>query len=266
MTESSTLEDLMSVGEVAELAGVSVRTLHHYDDVGLLQPEQRSQSGYRLYGTADLERLHKILSYRELGFDLGAIGQLLNDGARDGGVDDFEHLQRQEALLDARLKRLLVMRQNLRKQMEARKMGLNLSARELFELFGDNDPAQYATEAEERWGDTDAYQQSQQRTKRYGQADWQRIQQETSVLNDSFVALMRSGVTATDPRALALAEEHRRQISRNFYDCSYEIHRGLGEMFLADPRFTKTYEDLAEGLASYVSQAIIANADTAEND
>lgn len=64
---------------------------------------------------------------------------------------------------------------------------------------------------------------------------------------------------------MALAEEHRRQISRNSYD-SYEIHRGLGEMFLADPRFTKTYEDLTEGLASYASQAIIANADTAEND
>lgn len=247
----------MSVGEVAALAGVSVRTLHHYDAIGILSPQRRSQAGYRLYGRAELERLQKILSYRELGFELDAIAQLLDDA----GTDPAEHLRHQEALLTDRLERLLTMRRHLRKQMEATKMGLELTPSELFELFGENDPTKYAAEAEERWGNTDAYAQSQRRVKGYTKADWQRVQAETAAVEAQLVALLQAGVPASDDRALAAAEAHRQQISANYYDCTYEIHRGLALMYEGDPRFTAYYEAKAPGLATYLAAAIRANAD-----
>ncbi len=247
----------LTVGEVARLANISVRTLHHYDAIGLLSASRRSEAGYRLYGEADLRRLHKVLAYRELGFELEAIMPLLDDPEED----DLEHLRRQEALLDARLEKLLAIRGSLRAQMEARKMGINLNPKELLEVFGDEDPGKYAAEAEECWGNTDAYRQGHSRTKKYGKEDWLRINAETSAIEIKFTELMAAGVPPTDARAVQLAEEHRRQICRNFYDCSYEVHRGLGEMYLADPRFTAYYEKRAEGLAAYVSAAVVANAE-----
>ena len=247
----------LSVGEVAELVGVSVRTLHHYDAIGLLSPPTRTEAGYRLYGRAELERLSQVLAYRELGFELEAIAQLLDHA----DTDPVEHLRQQEALLNARLERLLAMRRQVRRQMEARKMGINLTPKEMFDLFGDDDPSKYAQEAEERWGHTDAYKQSQQRARGYTKADWQRLGAEAAAVEERLIELMRAGAPATDDRAKAAAEAHRQQISRNFYDCSYEMHRGLADMYMADPRFTKYYEDKAEGLAAYVADAIRANAE-----
>lgn len=247
----------LSVGAVANLVGVSVRTLHHYDAIGLLSPGERSPAGYRLYGRAELERLQQILSYRELGFELEAIAHLLDDA----GTDPVEHLRRQEALLNARLERLLAMRRQVRRQMEARNMGINLSPKEMFEVFGDHDPSKHAAEAEERWGHTDAYKQSQARVKGYTKADWQRVSAQVVTVEQRFMELMAAGVPATDDRAKAAAEAHRQQITDNYYDCSYEIHEGLADMYEADPRFTKYYEDKAEGLAAYVAAAIRANAE-----
>lgn len=249
-------EDDLTVGEVARLAGVSVRTLHHYDELGLLRPSHRTAAGYRLYARADLDRLHAVLAYRELGMELDAIAELLADPEADA----VAHLKKQEAVLDARIERLLAMRRSLRKQLEAIKMGINLDPKELLEVFGDHDPTAYAQEAEERWGSTDAYRESRRRASRYGKEDWTRIAAEAVTIEERFAALLAAGVPATDPRATAEAEAHRQHISRYFYDCGYEIHRGLAEMYLADPRFRAHYEDRAEGLAAYVAAAIAANA------
>lgn len=250
-------EPALPVGEVAKLVGVSVRTLHHYDAIGLLSPQDRSPAGYRLYGRSELERLQQVLAYRELGFELDAIAQLLDDAE----ADPTEHLRRQEALLNARLERLFTMRKQVRRQMEARKMGINLSPKEMFELFGDEDPSKYAEEAEQRWGGTDAYAQSQKRVSTYTKADWQRVQAETAAVESRLIELLQAGVPSTDERAKAAAEAHRQQISSSYYDCTYEIHRGLADMYEADPRFGKYYEDRAPGLAAYVAGAIRANAE-----
>jgi DNA-binding transcriptional MerR regulator len=171
-----------TVGDVARLAGVSVRTLHHYDAIGLLRPADRGDNGYRSYGPQDLERLQRILAYRELGFELATIGALLDDPA----TDRIDHLRRQATLLDARMERLEAMRSSLRKTMEAYQMGIDLDPKEMFEVFGDFDPTEHAAEAEERWGDTEAFRQSQQRTRRYGKADWQRIGQASDAIERRF--------------------------------------------------------------------------------
>ena len=118
----------------------------------------------------------------------------------------------------------------------------------------------YAEEAEQRWGHTDAYKQSAQRTKSYVPEDWQRIKVESGGITQRFAELMRAGEPAGGGAAVALAEEHRTHISRWFYDCSPQMHRGLGEMYVADPRFSKHWDDVEPGLAAYVAEAFAAAA------
>ncbi len=247
------------VGEVAKLAGVTIRTLHHYEKIGLLAPSQRTAAGYRLYTDADLDRLSRVLYYRELGFPLDDIARLLADPS----TARLEHLRRQQSLLHQQLHRVQAMVEAIEREVEAAMSGYNLTAEEKLAVFGDFDPDQYQAEAEERWGETDAWQQSRQRTAQYDKADWERIQAEAAAINERFVALMRDGVEPISEAAMALAEEHRNHISRWFYTCSHEFHRGLGDMYIADPRFTANIDATAPGLAAYMRDAIAANADRA---
>lgn len=245
-----------SVGEVARVAGVTVRTLHHYDEIGLLSPVRRSPAGYRLYGEAELARLQRILCYRELGFELDKIAAILDDP----DIDPVDHLCRQHALLTGRIERLQEMAAAIEKTMEARKMGINLTPDEIFEVFGD-DPTAHADEAEQRWGDTDAWRESHRRTATYGKDDWRAIRQEADEIESRFAAALAAGQSPTGEGVLDIAEEHRQHISRWFYDCPPATHRELGEMYVADPRFAAHYEDRAAGLAQFVSTAVVANAD-----
>jgi DNA-binding transcriptional MerR regulator len=245
-----------TVGRVAEIAGVTVRTLHHYDEIGLLAPSDRSSAGYRRYDEADLERLQQILLYRELGFTLEEITAILDDPE----VEARAHLRRQHGLLKDRIARLQEMVTAVEYMLEARKVGINLTPEEKFEVFGNFDPDTYNDEVEQRWGGTDAYAESARRTARYTKDDWQRVKQEWDGLMIRWVAALDGGVPAESQEGMDLAEEHRQQITRFFYECSLEIHIGLAEMYLADERFTKYYEDQRPGLAQYTHDAIMANA------
>ncbi|SFF65243.1 MerR family transcriptional regulator [Blastococcus tunisiensis] len=246
----------MNVGEVAALAGVTVRTLHHYDRIGLLSPSGRTSAGYRQYSAADLDRLHQVLLYRELGFPLEEVAALLDDAS----ADPAEHLRRQHRLLRDRLERTSAMVAAVEKEMEARDMGIALTPEERFEVFGEHDPAQYDAEVRERWGETDAYAQSTRRTAAYSKDDWVRITAEMEDLGNRWVAVMRSGAAPDSAEAMDVAEDNRQHISRSFYECSPEMHAGLGRMYVEDERFAATYEAMAPGLARYVSTAVQANA------
>jgi DNA-binding transcriptional MerR regulator len=245
-----------TVGAVARMSGVTVRTLHHYDEIGLLSPGERSDAGYRRYDEADLDRLQRILFYRELGFGLDDIRTVMTDVGADASV----HLRRQHAMLRDRIRRLERMAAAVEKAMEARTMGINLTPEERFEVFGDFDPDQHAAEVEERWGETDAYRESQRRVARYTKADWHRMKAESAEPVSRLVSAMQAGLPPDSAEAMDAAEAHRRHISDWFYDCTYAIHVGLAEMYLADPRFTATYEKIAPGLAQYLHDAIMANA------
>jgi DNA-binding transcriptional MerR regulator len=244
------------IGELAEATGLSVRALRHYDEIGLLSPSDRSEAGYRRYDHADLDRLQRILFYRELGFGLDDIRSVMTDG----GADASAHLRRQHAMLLDRIGRLERMAVAVEKAMEARTMGISLTPEERFEVFGDHDPDEYAAEVEERWGDTDAFRESKRRTAAYTKADWERIKAQGQAAIEQVVTAMRAGRPADSPEAMGGAEAHRRQIDEAFYPLSYEGHVGLAEMYLADPRFTATYEKIAPGLAQYLHDAIKANA------
>lgn len=245
-----------TVGQMARLARVSVRTLHHYDEIGLLSPSGRTSAGYRRYDDADLDRLQQILFYRELGFPLEEIATILDDPQASPAA----HLRRQHELLTVRIKRLQEMVTAIEFAMEARKLGIQLTPEERFEVFGDVDPDDYAEEAEQRWGTSEAYQESMRRTRGYTKDDWLRHKAENEDWGRRFVAVMESGAAADSPQASALAEEHRQIIGRWFYECTYEVHTGLADMYVGDPRFTAYFEKIKPGMAVYLSEAIHANA------
>jgi len=128
------------------------------------------------------------------------------------------------------------------------------------DLFGDSFDDGWAAEAEQRWGDTEQWRQSRERTKHFGRADWAAVKAETDAIDAAFVAALASGEPADGPGVMDIAERHRRSIEVH-YDCPPAFHIGLAQMYLSDPRFTAYYDDQAPGLAQYVHDAIVANAD-----
>lgn len=259
MTEQLVQEQIvLTVGQVAQTLGVTVRTLHHYDEIGLLTPSERSPAGYRLYTDEDLTRLQNVVVYRRLGFQLEEIADLL-DGA--GPTEVVDHLHRQRATVMTRLEEMRDLVTAIDRALEKEMTGVNLTKEEQRELFGDGFSDDYAEEAQQRWGDTDAWKQSQARTSRYTKADWEQIKAAQEANGAAFVAAMEAGEPADSEAAMDAAEESRRIIERWFYDITPDFHRNLGDMYVADPRFTKTYEDIRPGMAQFVRDAIHANAD-----
>jgi DNA-binding transcriptional MerR regulator len=247
----------LTVGELARLSGITVRTLHHYDEIGLVVPGERSESGYRLYGEDEIARLQEVLLFRELGIGLGDIGRIIDEPAyrRDAA------LRRHKDLLLEKADRLLAVIDAVDRAIEAEKTGARMTPEEMVEVFGDFDPSEHEQEAEERWGGTEAYAESIRRTGGYAKGDWEHIQREAGAINQAMVDLMAGGVPADAPEAMDLAEKHRAHITRWFYECTPAIHAGLGEMYVADQRFKNNIDRAGEGLAEYLSAAIAANAD-----
>jgi len=253
-------EHMRTVGELADLAGVTVPTLHHYDEIGLLSPSARSPAGYRLYDQADLLRLRRILFYRELAFPLDDIAAIVADKDVDAGA----HLRRQHRLLRERIERMCSLVDAIEHEMEAQKLGISLTPEEQFEVFGpDYRGEEWAAESEHRWGDTDAWSQSNRRTSAYPKEDWLRIKAEADGIEQRFAELLRSGAPADGAAAIEIAREHRQHIARWFYDCPPAMHRGLGDMYVTDARFTAHYDAIAPGLARFVRDAFAAEADSA---
>jgi DNA-binding transcriptional MerR regulator len=258
--DSRTVAGSYSVGRVADLSGVTIRTLHHYDEIGLLSPGGRSDAGYRVYEDADLERLQRILFYKELGFTLKEISTIIEDPSTDA----MGHLRRQRGLLAQRIERLNAMVDAVDYEMEARTMDINLTPEERFEVFGDFRPEDHAEEAERRWGETDSYKESNRRVSKYTKEDWLKLKAEGEEVETRLAAAFEAGLAPGSEEAMAAAEAHRQHISRWFYDCGYEMHRGLAEMYVSDERFRSHYDKRAPGLASFVREAVLANAERAE--
>lgn len=251
-----------TVSEVGRMAHVTVRTLHHYDEIGLLVPAGRSEASYRLYSEADLERLHQILLYRELGFALEAIGEMLDEP----GIDRQSALRAQRELLLEKQRKTEAVIRAVNRTLESMERGTKMNTDELFEGLGDAPEdvrahhAQYGEEAKERWGDTDAYKESMRRAKQYSGDDWTRLAEEREALEARMASLLAAGASPEGEEAMAVAEGMRRHIDSWFYPCGHEMHANLADMYEADPRFAAHYENRATGLAGFVASAVRANA------
>jgi MerR family transcriptional regulator, thiopeptide resistance regulator len=270
--------ELMTVGETAAATGVTVRTLHHYDRIGLVRPAARSAAGYRLYAPADVERLQQVVAYRRLGLGLEDISAALADDGLDDGSDTDPDggaagrpgagrrraLERQRELVEEKITELTRLLAALDTALEKDMKDIQLSEDEMRELFGGDyaeHHAEYQAEAEQRWGETGAWAESRRRTTRYTKADWEAIAAEAEENNRLIADALDAGLPADSPQAMDAAEAARAHIDRWFYPLDGEFHRALGDMYIQDPRFTKTYEDLRPGLARYLRDAIHANAD-----
>jgi MerR family transcriptional regulator, thiopeptide resistance regulator len=242
-----------TVGDLASLARVSVRTLHHYDEIGLLRPSGRSGAGYRLYTAPDLQRLQQVLFFRELGFKLDEILRILSDP----GFDRRQTLVAQRALLAERAERARALVDLVDRTLKALEEDDTMNPEETFEGF---DPAPYEEETKAWWGTTEAYAESKRRTSRYTKDDWKKMAAESRATVEELAQAMDDGVAPTDARAMDLAEAHRAHLERWFYACPPAMHVGLGEMYVADPRFAAVYDERRAGLAEFLRAAIHANA------
>ena len=245
----------LTVGQVAGLVGVSVRTLHHWDEIGLVVPSARSWAGYRLYGRDDVARSHPVLVYRETGMPLAEVARVLDDP----DVDATAHLARQRDLLQARIAHLTRMLRAVDTMMERNSMGENLTPQQQAEILGAEwDPA-WQEEAEERWGDSDEWAQAAARKAAMTRQDWARVAEETEALETDLANAMREGVVPGSERANALAERHRASIDR-WFDTTYAKQVLIARGYVANSRFTAYYDKRESGLAAWIKEIIDANA------
>ena len=237
----------MKIQEAARLTGVTERTLRYYDRIGLLHPSGMTESGYRLYDEDALRRLQQILFFRELGFPLAQIREIMDSP----GYDMNEALRRHRLLLIAERDRL----NGLIDLAERTLKGENDMSFDAFDRSGiDRQRDAYAEETRRRWGGTDAYAESEKKTAGYGKEQWAAIQQEADEIFDAFAALR--GHAPDEPDVQALVARWQAHITRNYYACTKEILAGLGQMYTADERFIQNIDRAGAGTAQLMSDAI----------
>ena len=248
-------DDGLTVGRTAELVGVSVRTLHHWDEIGLVSPSERTWSDYRVYQAADIERIQQVLLHRELGLSLAEVRAVLDDP----DTDVVAQLDRQRAVLSERLDRLRRMIAAVDRMKEAHMSEQKLTPEQQAEILGDGwDPA-WQDEAQENWGDTPEWAQSEKIKARMGVDDWKRVKEETDRLEADLAAAMTAGVQPGSEEANALAQRHRASIDQ-WFDITVQKQVCIARMYVQDPRFTAHYDERAQGLAAWLTAIIDAHA------
>ena len=237
----------MRISEVAKLTGITVRTLHYYDEIGLLKPSEITEAGYRLYSREDLEILQQILFFRELDFPLSQIKEIMNNP----NYEKEEALKKQKELLIQQRQRI----EGLIKLIEKRIEGDNNMSFKEFDMNEiEENKKKYAKEVKERWGTSKAYEESEKKTSSYNKEKWGDINQETSEIFKGFAELRNS-----DPGSEEVQELVRRwqkYITDNFYTCTNEILSGLGLMYVEDERFKENLDKNGEGTAKLMAEAI----------
>ena len=238
----------MQIKEFAKLTGVSVRTLHYYDEIGLLKPALvDAQNGYRFYDENSLLRMQEILFYRELDFPLKSILEILSSP----DYDKQKALAEQRKLLELKKERL----ERIIDALDGATKGMVTMT-----AFDNSDyetaRKQYEAEAKQRWGETDAYKEHQEKTAKYTKDKWQSVNDGLMVIFAKFAECMNNGNTADSDEAQSLVKELQNYITENYYTCTNEILAGLGQMYVADERFKTNIDKHSFGTAEFMSQAI----------
>ncbi|OWA37923.1 MerR family transcriptional regulator [Saccharibacillus sp. O16] len=239
----------LRVKDAAKLAGISIRTLHHYDEVGLLKPQNLSEAGYRLYTTDDLERLQQILFFRELGFPLKEIARMLDHPA----FDRLEALELQRRMLEEKMEHTRRMIENIDRSIQHAKGEIQMTNEQRFEgLDFTHNP--YEQEARERWGDAaidESKRKLESRTRT--PAMQEELKQEWEERMKS-LAEIRHEDPASPQAQEAIGAWYT--FLGNFGTYSYEAFAGLGQMYVQDERFTQNIDQYGEGLAAFMSEAM----------
>lgn len=246
-----------TIQQLAQAAGISVRTLHYYDQIKLLTPSFTRPNGYRCYEEKEVLQLQQILFFRELEFSLEEIKKIIH--AKN--FDVLTALRDQKKLLKMKQARLGRLIQTIDHTIAHTKGGEPMNTDDVYAGLTDTQIEEYKKEAQDRWGNTDAFKQSQERTKNWTKAEYARIQKEADRLLKHLVTIMNKGVS--DPDVQADIETHY-QGMQQFYDCSYDIYRGLARLYVEDPRFTAYYTKYHPDLAQFMCDAMTYYADQHE--
>lgn len=234
----------MRIQEFARKTNVSVRTLHYYDEIGLLKPSKvDGETGYRYYDEQCFLRMQEILFYRELDFSLDNIRQILSAPEHDMRTS----LEAQKKLLTLKKERLERLILSIDRAME----GENVMT-----AFDNSAFEQYKEEARQKWGHTDAYRQYEQKTKGHSKDAWDNLARGMDGVMADFAACMQAGHAPASPEAQHMVKQLQNYITAHFYPCTDEILMGLGQMYVMDERFTANIDKHGAGTAAYIARAI----------
>ena len=234
----------MQIKEFAEFSGVSVRTLHYYDEIGLLKPSfTDKQTGYRYYDEKSLLRMEEILFYRELDFSLKSIGEILSSP----NYDKQKALGQQKKLLILKKERL----ERLISAIDDAEKGRNI-----MKAFDNNEYESYKAEVKEKWGNTEAYKEHQEKTKGYTDEKFDALSDGMDKIFEDFSVCLKNGRHPEDKEVQLLVKKLQQFITDNFYKCTDEILVGLSQMYVYDERFKKNIDKHAEGTAEFVKSAV----------
>lgn len=233
----------MLIKDFAKACGVSVRTLHYYDEIGLLKPSFVDEwTGYRYYDENSLLRMQEIMFYRELDFSLKNISQIISSPYYD----------KEKAL--SQQKKLLVLK---KERLEKLILSIDdaMKGKVVMNAFDNSEFEKYKDEAKEKWGNTTAYAEYSEKSKNYGKDKFSSISGEMAEIFGKFNRAMKNSDADSD-EAQALVKELQNYITNNFYTCTKEILSGLGQMYVYDERFKNNIDKAGEGTAEFVSEAI----------
>ncbi|MDO4565481.1 MAG: MerR family transcriptional regulator [Clostridia bacterium] len=235
------------IGETAKMCGITVKTLRHYDRIGLLHPDRVSEAGYRFYGERGLARLQTILFYRELDFPLAEIKAMLCGD----NFDDKLAMQRQLELLMMKRERLDNLCALLNRILKGEKI-MNLSAFDNGKI--ERLKKEYAEEAKALYGNTGEWAQSEARAQKRDSEQTASANSEAEGIFSAFSALLPG--SPSDEAAQELVKRWHDHINRHHYDCSLEVFQSLGQMYTADERFYNYLDSFGKGTAEFMSEAI----------
>lgn len=238
-----------SVKGLAKLAGVSVRTLHHYDKIGLLQPAVRTDANYRYYGEQELLRLQQILLYKELDLPLAQIAEILNDPE----FDTLKAMQAHKAALQKRkehINQLLSTIDSTINQLKNKKMDYN----EMYKGFSKEQAKAWQQEAAEKWG-ADRIVAANQKAIAMSKDEWAALQRKGEEINKVLAEAMQ--LQPTDKKVQLLVAEHYEMMGK-YFDVTPKTYQCMSDMYVNDERFTAYYDKYRKGLAAFLRDAIYA--------
>ena len=237
----------MKINEVARLTGITVRTLHYYDEIGLLKPTEITVSGYRLYDDNALAKLQQILFFRELDFPLNEIKKIISSPV----FDKTRALENHRKLLikkNERLENLISLVDNIIKGENA----MSFKEFDLTEI--EKTKKEFITEVNERWGNSDAFVESEKKAENYGKEQWQQISDDGGCILKAFAQNINKSADSAEVQALVVKWQDF--ITAKFYKCTKEILAGLGQMYVGDVRFTENIDKYGVGTAKFMAEAI----------
>lgn len=237
-----------TVSQLAELAGITVRTLHHYDEIGLLRPVTRTESGYRLYGERELLLLQQIMFFRQLVVPLEEIRRIL----ADPHFDQVRALRRHRELLQAEAGRLGRLVDTIDKTLHMLEGKMTLSDAELYEGFSQEQIERYKRESREQYG-VEVVEESERRAKTMSKGQWQTVKDEGEAVTQGLARLMDRPVD--DPEVQALIARHYKWVA-TFWTPDAAAYQGLGQLYTDNPEFRATYDKYRVGLADFLREAM----------